>query len=241
MRPRARDSIHATLTVKAALKLLDRITVKATPVLKRTESMFSLIFPSLVSKQQNLQMTQNEVEKKAVIMLALLKTDEEKLIDDSKKLLKTDRSNARRVFSEPIHGWTLFHAAALRGCRKVVKLALKSGVDVNLKMGEPDGIPGECTALHLAAHRGDVSIIDVLLSNSAYVNERNSLGKTPVFYAIRAHNTLAVKTLKRAGADINVEDGSGSNSGPALTYNEDVNTGFRFLPFPGCSSTKTKR
>jgi hypothetical protein len=70
---------------------------------------------------------------------------------------------------------------ALKGCRKLVKFALKVGVNVNLQMGEPEGVPGKCSALHLAAHRGDVSIIEVLLQNGANINQLDSSDKTPIY------------------------------------------------------------
>lgn len=147
-------------------------------------------------------MDEDDLASDATAMIGLLKSDEEKLEEHAKFLVKSRRNYAKTVFSKNVENWTPFHAFALRGCRKLVKLALKAGVDVNLQMGEPEGVPGNCTALHLAAHRGDVSIIDVLIQNGANINQLNSSDRTAVYYASRANNTLAVKTLKRAGADL---------------------------------------
>lgn len=152
-------------------------------------------------------MTDDDPSRDATAMLGLLKSDEEKLEEQTKVLVKNRKDYARRVFSTNVDNWTPFHAFALKGCRKLVKFALKVGVDVNLQMGEPEGVPGKCSALHLAAHRGDVSIIEVLLQNGANINQLDSSDKTPIYYASISNNTLAVKTLKRAGADTSqVED-----------------------------------
>lgn len=152
------------------------------------------------------QMTDDDPSRDATAMIGLLKSDEEKLEEQTKVLVKNRKDYARRVFSTNVDNWTPFHAFALKGCRKLVKFALRVGVDVNLQMGEPEGVPGKCAALHLAAHRGDVSIIEVLLQNGANINQLDSSDKTPIYYASRSNNTLAVKTLKRAGADTSQVD-----------------------------------
>lgn len=147
-------------------------------------------------------MSRNELHEDACSLLGLLRRDEDSLNDAGKQLVKQNRDYARDVFMHEVDGWTPFHAFVLRGARKMVKLCLKAGVDVNAAMGSPDGLPGGCSALHLAAHRGDVSIINILIQNGAELNSRNEEGKTPVLFASIANNTLAVKTLQRAGADM---------------------------------------
>ncbi|XP_052239503.1 E3 ubiquitin-protein ligase mind-bomb-like isoform X2 [Dreissena polymorpha] len=147
-------------------------------------------------------MTKNNLNSDACTLLALLRRDEDSLNDAGRQLVKQNRKYACDVFMHEVDGWTPFHAFVLRGARKMVKLCLKAGVDVNLTMGSPDGVPGGCSALHLAAHRGDVSIIDVLISNGVDLNVRDKNGKTPVMYASLANNSLAVRKLQRAGADM---------------------------------------
>ena len=147
-------------------------------------------------------MSKNELHEDACTLLGLLRRDEDSLNDAGKQLVKQNRDYARDVFMHEGDGWMPFHAFVLRGARKMVKLCLKAGVDVNAVMGSPDGLPGGCSAIHLAAHRGDVSIINILLQNGADINARNEEGKTPVLFASLANNTLAVKTLQRAGADM---------------------------------------
>lgn len=151
---------------------------------------------------KSISMNDDERRKDAMTLLGLLRRDEDSLNDAGKQLIKQDKDYAREVFTHEVDGWTPFHAFVLRGARKMVKLSLKSGVDVNLTMGSLDGLPGGCSPLHLAAHRGDVSIISILISNGANLNAKDDTNRTPVVYASRANNTLAVKTLARAGADM---------------------------------------
>ncbi|KAL3888609.1 hypothetical protein ACJMK2_000974 [Sinanodonta woodiana] len=140
--------------------------------------------------------------KDAIVLFGLLKGEEDRLVEFGRRLVKTNKSYAQAVFTTEVDGWTPFHAFVLRGERKMVKLALKAGVDVNFPMGKPEGLPGSCSPLHLAAHRGDVSVMSVLISKGADVTIRDDTGRTPIFYASRKLNTLAVKTLVRAGADL---------------------------------------
>lgn len=147
-------------------------------------------------------MNKDDIHQDACALLALLRRDEDSLNDAGKQLVKQNRNYARDVFMHEVDGWTPFHAFVLRGARKMVKLCLKAKVDVNVTMGSPEGIPGGCSALHLAAHRGDVSVINILISNGAELNVKDNSNLTPVMYASRGNNTLAVRTLQRAGADM---------------------------------------
>lgn len=199
--------------------------------------MISLIFVNKRKRdrakpEQVTMAAEEDLVRDAVAIVGLLKTDEDKLEEQAKALVKNKKDYAKRVFSASVEQWTPFHAFALRGCRKLVKLALKSGVDANLQMGEPEGVPGKCTALHLAAHRGDVSIIDILLQNGANVNQVDAEGRTPIFYAARAHNSLAVKHLKRSGADMSQCQGDALSPG----INRTSGNPFCFVvPFTSCA------
>ncbi|KAL3888663.1 hypothetical protein ACJMK2_001027 [Sinanodonta woodiana] len=147
-------------------------------------------------------MSGNDPLKDAIALFVLLKREDDKLVDLGRKLVKKNKTYAKTVFITEVDGWTPFHAFVLRGERKMVKIALKAGVDVNFPMGKPEGLPGNCSPLHLAAHRGDISVISVLISNGADVNIRDDTGRAPLYYASQKQNTLAVKTLVRAGADL---------------------------------------
>lgn len=168
-------------------------------------------------------MNRHDPREVAISIMAKLKLSDDVVRGQIKELFKQSRFFARSVLSVNVDGWTLYHAFALRGMRKLVKLALKTGIDPDLEMGQPEGLPGRCTALHLAAHRGDVSIISILLSHDADVNKKDTAGKMPIYYASRNKNSLAVRTLIKAGADVTdcdpnqIPRGFKSNSGKKLS------------------------
>ncbi|XP_069106246.1 uncharacterized protein [Argopecten irradians] len=174
------------------------------------------------------QVVEHDPKNEAISMMGMLKRDEEALTEHIKDLIKYRKDYAKIVFTTNVEGWTPFHAFALRGCRKLVKLSLKAGVEVDLEMGQPDGLPGGCSALHLASHRGDVSIIDILIANGASVNKTDNTDRTPIFYASRANNTLAVKRLARAGADVSLCDPEHKSLADDIPSSP-----FCFLPFVG--------
>ena len=190
----------------------------------------------ILSLTHSFHMSRNEPEKDAALFLGLLRSNEAKLVAHLKTLLKKNKAYLCQIMASDIEGWTPFHAFALRGCKKLVKIALKSGVDVNLEMGEPDGLPAKCSALHLAAHRGDVNILTLLISNGADLNKRDSTEKTPVYYASRAHNGLAVRTLLRSGADKADCHPDSKNQISPEDVTPSVGT-FCFLPF-ACSTAR---
>ncbi|RUS73344.1 hypothetical protein EGW08_018896 [Elysia chlorotica] len=68
-------------------------------------------------------------------------------------------------------------------------------------MGVPEGLPGRCAPLHLAAYRGDVSILQLLVQNGAQLDKRDNLNRTPLYYAVQRRNTLAARKLIKYGAD----------------------------------------
>ncbi|XP_045182999.2 ankyrin repeat and protein kinase domain-containing protein 1-like isoform X3 [Mercenaria mercenaria] len=181
-------------------------------LIKRFIPYFRATTDGAVSMVKCEPMNKDDIHQDACTLLALLRRDEDSLNDAGKQLVKQNKDYSRDVFMHEVDGWTPFHAFVLRGARKMVKLCLKAKVDVNATMGSPDGLPGGCSALHLAAHRGDVSIINILVSNGADLDLKDNLNRTPVIYASRANNTLAVKTLQRAGADMSGCDANKQSS-----------------------------
>lgn len=143
----------------------------------------------------------SDVQSEAIAFMGLLRHSEDRLLENAKVILKQDREFFVKVFTSSVDEWTLLHACTLKGVRQLVKVALKAGVDPNLEMGHPDGLPGRCTPLHLAAHRGDVSIIELLVQFGAQVNKQDNKNYTPLHYALQRGNTLAAKKLLKFGAD----------------------------------------
>ncbi|KAL8589557.1 hypothetical protein ACOMHN_015942 [Nucella lapillus] len=141
------------------------------------------------------------VMSEAVTFLGLLRHNENQLVERTKQLLKRDRHVAQLMFCTLVDQWTPVHACTLRGARKLLKMALKWGVSPDLEMGEPEGLPGRCSPLHLAAYRGDVSLLQVLVQGGATLSKRDGALRTPLFYAASSHNTLAARKLIKYRAD----------------------------------------
>jgi uncharacterized protein len=60
------------------------------------------------------------------------------------------------------------------------------------------------SALHTAAHRGNVAAIEAAAAARADLNARDSYGRTPLHVAVFAKQREAVKALVKAGANINL-------------------------------------
>lgn len=143
-----------------------------------------------------------EICKLSMTVLTLMRDDEDKLIRQVKRLVKRHIDVAKKVFSFEMDGWTPIHACALRGSKKLLKAMLSSGIDINIKMGQPEGLPCGCTLLHIAANRGDERICDYLVSHGADLNIEDSFGRPPVFYAARTFQNHLVKYFEEKGADL---------------------------------------
>src|SRR5258707_15399163 len=72
--------------------------------------------------------------------------------------------------------------AAREGDGKAIRALLQQRVDVNAQ--DPDGT----TALHWAAHRGDLATVDLLLRAGARATALNAFGITPLTLAAENGN-----------------------------------------------------
>ncbi len=90
---------------------------------------------------------------------------------------------------------TPLHCAAWEGHTDVIKLLLKSGVDVNArdKFGK--------TALHDAALKGHLAAVKLLLDHGADINSKCEIGSTPLHMAATSGATTVCKLLLERGAD----------------------------------------
>ena len=53
------------------------------------------------------------------------------------------------------------------------------------------------TALHPAAHEGNIRIIEILLSHGADINVKDKINNTPLFYAMEAGHKDVVELLTK--------------------------------------------
>ena len=87
--------------------------------------------------------------------------------------------------------------------RAAVRSLLDQKADV--KAAQPDG----ATALHWAAYREDLEIVDLLIPAGADVNAASEYGLTPLALACSTRNAAVVGKLLDAGADPNLAPWSG--------------------------------
>lgn len=144
----------------------------------------------------------------AAMVMSRMRDDEPKLTQHLKKLIKEHRTHTIQIFTTEIGGWTPVHACALRGSKKLLKVFLNSGVDVNIQMGQPEGLPSRCSLLHLVCLRGDIELIKLLLSKGADIESVDSYNRTPVAYAAQRKHKRAVQFLESRGANMAAVAGS---------------------------------
>ena len=63
--------------------------------------------------------------------------------------------------------------------------------------------------LRNAAKSGDINAVRTLLDKGADVNEKDGVGGTPLFWAVREGHTELAKLLIERGADVNKRDNAG--------------------------------
>lgn len=86
----------------------------------------------------------------------------------------------------------------------IVRVLARSGADVNARERLK-----HCTALHMAARRGNVPVAGALLDCGADVEARDKLGETPLHRAVKCGKTEMVAFLLSRGADIDAKGKSG--------------------------------
>jgi len=136
---------------------------------------------------------------------------------------------------------TPLHVAALKGDMKTANLLISKGADVNAKtkygltpisralLSDGGGRlmvellvskGAKISALHLAAHRGDIDKVRSSLAKGTKVDVRDTAGHTPLFYAASTGQMHVVEFLISKGADVNAKDNRGGET--PLFYAGDV-------------------
>src|SRR5262249_47053045 len=78
----------------------------------------------------------------------------------------------------------------------VARALIQSGAHVDAR----DGVK-HCTALHMAARRGNVEVAQALLDCGADIEARDSLGETPLRRSVNCGKTAVASLLIARGAD----------------------------------------
>lgn len=97
-------------------------------------------------------------------------------------------------------GQTPLYLSIYRNNIKVVKLILKSGVDINSRTNL------ETTPLHIAAKIGNLNLVKLLLDYDASVNVKDSNNQTPLDIAIYSERTEIISILLLHNAISNRDD-----------------------------------
>jgi ankyrin repeat protein len=113
-----------------------------------------------------------------------------------------------RDFSRKSSGEDVLVAAIWKGNPKILKYLLDHGADPN----GIDAINGG-TAIQLAAIRGDVDVMQMLLAAGADINHRNHNGMTALMLACQEGQIKAAEFLLAHGADPRYKDKHGRTAG----------------------------
>ena len=92
--------------------------------------------------------------------------------------------------------YCLANECKVSGVANVVRALIKAGASVDAR----DGVK-HCTALHMAARRGNVELAEALLDCGAEIEARDSLGDTPLRRAVNCGKTDMAALLLARGAD----------------------------------------
>jgi truncated hemoglobin YjbI len=93
--------------------------------------------------------------------------------------------------------YCLANECAVEGAGSVVRALVERGADVNAS----DGVK-RCSALHMAARRGNVEVAGALLDCGANLEARDKLGDTPLRRSVNCDKVGVARLLVARGADI---------------------------------------
>ena len=99
------------------------------------------------------------------------------------------------------------HHAAENGETEIARQLINAGATIEAK--PTNASYGTGTALHLAAKRGHVDTIQMLIDKKAVIDATDSSSQTPLHYAARHGEVESVRALLKAGAKINATNTDG--------------------------------
>jgi ankyrin repeat protein/L-ascorbate metabolism protein UlaG (beta-lactamase superfamily) len=110
-------------------------------------------------------------------------------------IVRTLLSHGANVNGHNANWSSPLYSAARDGNIATARILLEAGADPNLT-----GISGLLTPLHSAAMAGKKDLVELLLNHGAAINAKDSLGRTPLYYATRYAQKSCMEVLKTRGA-----------------------------------------
>ncbi len=111
------------------------------------------------------------------------------------------------------NGDTPLHLASLYSQDEVVKLILKSNVDINASNVDINALnDDENTPLSLAVYYGNLKTVGLLLSNEADGSIQNNEGNSPLHLATRKSHLEKVQKLLQHGSEVNLANKAGNTA-----------------------------
>ncbi|KJK92519.1 hypothetical protein H633G_03561 [Metarhizium anisopliae BRIP 53284] len=130
-----------------------------------------------------------------------------KLCQKREDILYEQECQVPSIHGKDIHDWTPLHYAAAHGQKYYVPTLLESGPDVNARDLR------DWTPLHYACNASHFSVVQYLLDKGRpQVNAQGIDGVAPLHLAAMNGNIETVQILIRAGAALDIQDGSGTTA-----------------------------
>ena len=98
----------------------------------------------------------------------------------------------------------LIAQAILADDTKSLRIQLQAAASVNIRLPQRKNRPAGETPLMLAAERGSLSTVRLLITLGANLNETNEYRQPPLQYAVRGNSPGVVNLLLKSGADPNL-------------------------------------
>lgn len=92
----------------------------------------------------------------------------------------------------------------LSGDIKIARAQLQGAASINVRLPQRKNRPAGETPLMLAAERGYLPIVRLLISLGAKINETNKFRQPALLYAVRENHLSTVNLLLKSGADPNL-------------------------------------
>lgn len=138
---------------------------------------------------------------------------------DYDSIVETVISSGAKIQAKSTGDNTALHFSAYNNCLDVVKRLLKKDKSL-LEMESSEGD----TALTLAAYKGHLPIVQLLLSSGANIKAKDNQGNTAWHFAANNGHLDMLKDLRAKGAELTSKSGSGRTSLHVACYNGHAET-----------------